>query len=153
MAKAVAVVQLLATGETLRKACKEHHINVAAFRALVAQEPQLKAMYDEAVEIGNDMLADMLVNIDSECADARMAGVLSKNIQWLLERRQADKFGARVTVQTSNEASKLLAEALNKAIDRIPAVPSLPPPPTVTDVSYVDVTPDPLEELRRLGLI
>lgn len=154
MAKAVDVVTLVAAGETVREACKRAYISATGFNVLVKKEPRLQEMLQEALRFRNEMLADMLVNIDKEVADPRMAGVVSKNIQWVLERNEPDKYGAKLTLQGGGDAaSKLLAEALNKAIDRIPPSP-MSALPTITDVTFTEVErPASLEELKRLGLI
>lgn len=137
MGKALSVIQKIAEGETVAQACKLNFISVVSFRAAVKREPMLQPMLDEALAVRNDMLNDMLVNIDLHQSDARMASVVSKNIQWVLERAEPEKFGARLTVNTENEASRLLAEALNEAMKRIPLPRNSAPP--VTDVTFVDV--------------
>lgn len=157
MAKAVAVIQMVAEGETVHLACELQFISVASFRSGLKKEVALQEMLDEALRYRNDTLSDMLVNIDKHHSDARMASVISKNIQWVLERNEPEKFGARVTIHGGTEASAALAEALNKAIDRIP-VPRgtlVLDNPRVTDVTFVDATPKPasMDELKKLGLI
>lgn len=136
MSKAVSVVHLVAAGETVTQACKLNFITVTGFRAACKREPDLQTMLDEAMAIRNDTLNDMLINIHLTHSDARMASVVSKNIQWVLERSEPEKFGARLTLNTENESSRLLAEALNEAIKRVP----LPRQngQTITDVTFVD---------------
>ena len=172
MAKAIAVIQAVANGDTVHQACRLHGITVAAYRACLKREPELQAMNDEALSVRNEILNDMLINIDLHQSDSKMAAVVSKNIQWVLERNEPEKFAARNVIDPNNEASRLLAEALNKAIDRIPG--SLPIAPTITDVSFVDapkktppgtpggevweeeqpsVSQTTLDQLRELGFI
>jgi hypothetical protein len=138
MAKAVAVAQLVAAGDTVTEACKKHAITVAGYRAALRREPILQEMNDEALSVRNEIYNDMLVNIDLYHSDSKMAAVVSKNIQWVLERNEPEKFGQRLVVDPNNEASKLLAEALNKAIDRIPGA-AAPARELITDVTFVDV--------------
>lgn len=137
MAKALTVVQLVAAGETVHQACEKAFVTVAAFRAAVKREPLLQPMLEEAMEIRNSIMNDMLVNIDKHVPDAKMASVISKNIQWVLERNDPQKFGARVTLEGGNEASKLLALALTESIKRIPMPVEIRP--TFTDVSFETV--------------
>lgn len=137
MAKAVAVAQLVAAGDTVTEACKKHQITVAGYRAALRREPILQEMNDEALSVRNEIYNDMLVNIDLYHSDSKMAAVVSKNIQWVLERNEPEKFGQRLVVDPNNEASKLLAEALNKAIDRIPG--AAPVRELITDVAFVEV--------------
>ncbi len=62
----------------------------------------------------------MLVDIDKVHSNPSMARVISANIQWLLERRKPEKFGARIQVSMNNNATTALISALDKAMDRIP---------------------------------
>lgn len=176
MARAVAVAQLVAAGDTVTEACKKHAITVAGYRAALKREPILQEMNDEALSVRNEIYNDMLVNIDLYHSDSKMAAVVSKNIQWVLERNEPEKFAARNVVDPNNEVSKLLAEALNRAMDRIPS--ASPSRELITDVTFVDVskktppvnlggtgseslgggTPQPVDQaalaqLRALGLI
>lgn len=123
MAVALAIIQDVSTGLTVSKACKNRRLTVVAFRALIKKEPDLQPMLDEALKARDDALNDMLINIDEEHSDSKMAAVVSKNIQWVLERSDPARFAARVTLQTDNEVSRNLAEALNKAMERIPSLP------------------------------
>lgn len=176
MAVAIAIIQDVATGLTVSKACKNRRMLVPSFRALLKKEPELQAMLDEALKARDDALNDMLINIDEHHSEAKMAAVVSKNIQWVLERSDPTRFAARLTLQSDNEVSRNLAEALNKAMERIPALPQSRP--AITDVTF-EMVPDKvaaplgaaplqvreeqtvastpqdaaMEELRRLGLI
>jgi len=171
MALALAVIQDVATGKTVSRACRDRALAVPAFRALIKKEPDLQPMLDEALKSRDDALNDMLINIDQEHSDSKMAAVVSKNIQWVLERSDPARFAARVTLQTDNEVSRNLAEALNKAMERIPALPQRLQ--QITDVTFEPV-PDKvaaplgaaplggeaarsedasLAELRRLGFL
>ncbi len=140
MAKAVAVVQLVAAGQTVNEACKLNFITVAGYRALLKAEPMLQAMNDEALSVRNEIFNDMLINIDKHHSDSKMAAVISKNIQWVLERNEPEKFAARLIVDPNNEATKLLAEALNKAIDRVPQAPGAKIP-LISDATFETVEP------------
>lgn len=155
MSRATAVIHLVAEGHTVREACKTHWITPVQLRKLCREEPLLQKMLDEALQLRNEALADMLVNIDQHQADAKMASVVSKNIQWVLERNEPQKFGARLTITQDGEASKALARALNMAIERIPLPTSAAP--AITDASFEIVEPTPRaateDEMRALGLL
>lgn len=171
MGVALAIIQDVATGLTVSKACRQRVMTVVAFRALLKKEPDLQAMLDEALKARDDALNDMLIDIDEHQSDSKMAAVVSKNIQWVLERSDPTRFAARLTLQSDNEVSRNLAEALNKAMERIPTLPQNLP--TITDVTFEPVpdkvaaplgaapqgvigrTPQDaaLEELKRLGFI
>jgi hypothetical protein len=136
------VLQDIANGETPSNACKTHGTTLASLRYHIKQDDELKALFDDALSIGNDALADLLINIDTVHSAPAMAGVISKNIQWYLERRDPTKFGARVQVDMNNNATLKLVTALDAAIARIPA-PAMPalPARAITDVEFTDVTP------------
>jgi len=155
MAKAIDVIKLVSEGNTVTKACQMAYINTAGLRAACKKEPMLQEMLNEALSARNEYLNDMLINIDELHSDAKMAAVVSKNIQWVLERNEPEKFAGR-TVDPNNENTRLLAEALNKAMDRVPLAPGASiPQQSITDVSFVDVTPRVATEaeMRAMGLI
>lgn len=168
--KIVAVIHEIGEGVTVAQACQNQFIKVATFYNAVKRDNEVATMFAEALEVGNDVLADMLINIDKHHSDARMAGVISKNIQWVLERRAPKKFGQRVTIENGDSiASKSLAEALNKALDRIPMPANYRPGDSAIDITPKETAPPfpvapkfreetPLvgtteAELRALGLL
>lgn len=171
----LAVLQEIANGETPKRACEIHDTTLAALRYHLKQDEELKAMFDDALATGNDALADMLINIDQVHSAPAMAGVISKNIQWYLERRDPTKFGARVQVDMNNNATQKLIGALDAAIARIPmASAPVIEAKMITDVEVLEIvnplppgaqakkeavpasTPPqdvPLADLRLLGLL
>jgi hypothetical protein len=126
--KVMRVLEILRTGDknaTLWKACQEVGISRGALLNHVRQHPELQVEFDKAIEDADDTLAEILVDIDQIHSDAKMAAVVSKNIQWLLARRRPAKFGDRITVTNEGgSADKVIVEALRAAIDRIPLPPS-----------------------------
>lgn len=177
-AKALDVIGHVAEGDTVTKACAALFITVASFRSACKKEPILQALLEEAMEVHDDLLADLLVNIDSDpngSSDAKMANVRSSNIRFILERRRPAKYGK--TAQDANpldETNRQLAEALNKAMDRMTDLADARRPKTITDVTFVDaphkeaapvkapqgvweetqvITQSPLEGLERLRLL
>lgn len=164
-ADALSIVRKLAAGMTLRQACAEHNTPGASFRHLIEKEPELKKLYDEAIDVGNDMLADMLLadaELPVETARARM---LSDNIKWLLERRKPDRYGQRIQHTMENNATASLIAALDASIQRIPMPKSEErvqiPKPKFTDIeaTFVDKKTAPVkapsvdDEMIRLGLL
>ncbi len=114
------VLQKIADGATPRQACLEYGMSLASLKYHLKNDVELKEMFDDALDTGSDALADMLVDIDKVHSNPSMARVISSNIQWLLERRKPEKFGARIQVSMNNSATTALISALDKAIDRIP---------------------------------
>lgn len=157
----MAVVHLVANGETVTKACEASFIAVSSFKAMLRKEPHLQAMLDEALQMRNDILVDMLINIDKTYSDPKMAAVISKNVQWMLERNEPEKYGQRLTLDHNNQQSKVLAEALAAAVLRIPKPRE--DVPMITDVTFETVEKNPaplpapegvtLDQLRALGLL
>lgn len=138
----LAVLQSIADGATPRQACLDNGLSLASLKYHLNNDAELKALFDDALETGSDALADMLVDIDKVHSNPAMASVISKNIQWLLERRKPDKFGARMQVSMENNATTGLLKALEAAIHRIPT-PSVPAiaQRVITDVEVQIVEP------------
>lgn len=134
----LAVLQAIADGDTPSKACKTNGLTLAALKYHLQNDDELRVLFDDALEVGSDALADLLVDIDTVHSNPAMAALISKNIQWVLERRKPDKFGARVQVSMENNVTKTLLGALDAAIHRIPMA-SPPRVPTIVDVEFEDV--------------
>lgn len=134
----IAIVHRIADGMAPHQACKDEGTTLAAFKHAMSIEPDLKTLFDEALETGSEVLADMLLHIDQEHSDPRFARIISDNIKWLLERRKPDKYGQRVQVSMENNATKTMMEILDKAIDRIP-VARAPVGSRFVDVTFEDV--------------
>lgn len=134
----LAVLQAIADGDTPSKACKTNGLTLAALKYHLQNDDELRVLFDDALEVGSDALADLLVDIDTVHSNPAMAALISKNIQWVLERRKPDKFGARVQVSMENNVTKTLLGALDAAIHRIPMA-SPPRVATIVDVEFEDV--------------
>lgn len=119
--QAVEAITRIAEGMTITEACEKSYISQASFRSLVKREPVLQNLLDEALQMRDDTLADMLINIDKQGLAPAVMGVVSKNIQWVLERSRPDKFSARTAdTNVNNEVNRNLALALAEAVTRIP---------------------------------
>ena len=137
----VAIIHQISEGVTPSEACNRNGTTLAALRYHISKDEEIEALFKDAMDVGNDALADQLVDIDKLHSNPAMASVISKNIQWLLERRASGKYGARVQVSMENNATKEFLAVLDKAMDRIPTA-SVPQVPQITDASYEIVEPE-----------
>jgi hypothetical protein len=131
-AKTLHVISLLEKGPehegrlpTLTLCCFEVGISYAQFRLACKNDPDLKAMYQNALALAEDIMADQLVNIDLHHSDPKMAGVVSKNIHWLLARRRRLDYGDHVTVEHTTTRDQELLKRLRDAQERAVAPPAL----------------------------
>jgi hypothetical protein len=112
-------IDLISRGYTKTRACDECNITTSLFDRYVRDNDTLRDIAAEATQRGYDTLADILLEIDSNpiygSTDAKMAGVISKNIQWYLSRRKPKEYGDRVTVDVQLNADKTIIEALSRA--------------------------------------
>lgn len=113
-------IKLVSEGKTPSAACKEVGIPLGRLLHHTKRDFVLEAAYEEAQQVGREHLADMLVNIDQVHSDPSVARIISKNIQWLLERRDRKRYGQTITVEKEGSAGDEIIAALHKAIDRIP---------------------------------
>jgi hypothetical protein len=136
--KAMMVVERLRGGKTLSQACDEVYITRASVMKLAREDDKFKSVLEDAEREGQDTLAELLVTIDQQHPDPKMANVISRNIQWLLSKRRVADYGDRVQVDTNTTQDEAILSALNEAIKRIP-VPEQPIPPAVIDAEVVAV--------------
>jgi AcrR family transcriptional regulator len=126
----------ISQGRTLTDACDRANIAVPVFDRYVKNDAELQAMYEEAIQRGNDAMADALVNIDNHKihgqSDAKMAKVISDNIKWVLGKRDSKRFGEKIEVKHEITMDRAIVSALEAARGRVPVI----------DAEYtVDVTP------------
>lgn len=125
----------ISQGRTLTDACDRANISVYVFDKYVKNDAELQAMYEDAVQRGNDAMADALVNIDNHKihgqSDAKMAKVISDNIKWVLGKRDSKRFGEKIEVKHEITMDRAIVSALEAARNRVP----------ILDADYVDVTP------------
>lgn len=125
-------ISYLQQGHTRTDACRSAAkdfgrppITWATIRRFCQQSPELAEMLEEAETESYDVLADTLVQIDTDgkygSADPAMANVISKNIQFLLSRRRPKDYGDRLDVNVSVTADKVIVDALKAAQLRGPA--------------------------------
>lgn len=132
-------LNLLSQGETLTVACDKSNITVEVFDYHVKGNTQLEGMYAEAVQRGNDAMADALINIDNHKihgqSDPKMAKVISDNIKWVLSKRDNKRFGDKVEVRHEVTMDKAIVNALEQARKRTRALEYK------EDATLIDVTP------------
>lgn len=133
-------IDLLRDGNTLHRACALAGISRHVFVTHVAKNPELQQVFDDALSEADDTLAEILVDIDQVHSDAKMAAVVSKNIQWLLSRRRPERYGDKITVKTESSADQEIVGALKMALQRIP----VPAQPLIRKEAHVmiDVSPE-----------
>lgn len=155
------VINDVREGMTTTAACRQRGVSVATFLKTVKSDQELSLEYDDACQQSYDRLADKLINIDDDYPDAKMAKVISSNIQWLIERRKPEGYGKRITIENHSSADTRIINALQAAIERIP-MPDAPvaiqaPPRQVTDaivLGDVDgLTDDDIADLKALGVL
>lgn len=136
------------------RACRLEGVDFAALRRAMADDPALKALYDEALELAIDAMAEKLLTLNEDYTDPAQARIQQKSYMWLSEKLNAARYGQRVVVEDNRRADAVIMGVLTEAIARIPK-PVEPAFPRGAD-GMIDVTPaaaDPEAELRRMGLI
>lgn len=116
------VIDLISQGETTTAACFKERMSVSTFKKYVAKQPELQELLTDAEQIGYDVLAEALVNIDNDArhgrSDPKMAKVISDNIKWLLEKRKPKEYGQKVQVDVNVTADRAVTDALSRAKQR-----------------------------------
>lgn len=135
-------LNLLGQGHTLTAACDQSNITVQTFDSYIKRDPELKAMYEEAIVRGNDAMVDALINIDNHKihgqADAKMAKVISDNIKWVVSKRDPKRFGERIEIKHEITMDAAIINALERARSR---TQSLPDHTNDNGATIIDVTP------------
>ena len=142
--QAMLVIERVRAGDTLSIACNLAGLTTTLFKRICNTDPQVHDLYSEAKANGDDILADRLLTLHEEESDPRIVSILSKNIQWLLERRNK-AYSPRVEHNHTHGADKDLIAALHRGRERVmqgAGLPALPAPQDIEDVSYVEVTED-----------
>lgn len=102
------------------------------FNKYVAADEDLKMMLEEAQTVGNDALADALLNPFNNAeygnTDANKAKLVSDNIKWLLAKRDNKRFGDRIEVKHEVTLDRAITDAMfagrqraEQAVQRIAA--------------------------------
>lgn len=133
------IIDSVAAGTTLTRTCRLLQFPVARFLSIVKSNPELAEAYEVALQIGYDILAEKLVDADTELSsDPAVANVLSKNIQWFLTKRDKKRYGEHSVQEIHVTADKTITDALAAARQRaVDASAAL----TYIDTTAIDVTP------------
>jgi hypothetical protein len=143
------VIDRISQGETPTRACKNERMAVATLQKYAKTDSVIGALFEEAMQIGHDTLADSLINLAdlqtmTGAADEKELKIASDNIKWYLARRNT-RYNERVVVEHNHTADKAVIEALTKgkqrAFERSAAV-------AIEDAQYEIVEDDPLAEFR-----
>lgn len=116
------VLQTIQQGNVPTVACDMMGMSYSTFCTYTkadGQYPQLASMRKEAEDRLYDQMAEALPHIYDHpiygTADPKMAGVVSSNIKWLLERRRRSDFGPQSTIEHKLTADKEVLDALYQA--------------------------------------
>jgi hypothetical protein len=146
--KFMLVVDHIRMGKLPTRACRDAGVSWHTVKTLVAREPELASMFEEALLECRDQMLEILVEIDVRdprvpygSADPKMAAVISANIKWVLEKMWPEKFMTKVTVQHDRPADEAITAALNAAIARIPLPRAVETPPMIEDASFRVIEP------------
>lgn len=85
-------------GDNIAEACAMMRLNPAALGITRRDDVTFDADIRAAQAFRVDMMTDKLENISEYESDAIMAGVISKNIQWLASKRLRQIYGDKVDV-------------------------------------------------------
>lgn len=85
-------------GDNLREACAFCRVNPAALGVYRRDNPKFDQDIRTAQAFQVDLLVDTLPNIQDHESDAIMAGVISKNIQWVASKRYRQIYGDKLDV-------------------------------------------------------
>lgn len=112
-------------GENLLEACALMKVNPAALGIARRENPEFDADIRAAQAFRIDVMTDKLENIQEYESDAIMAGVISKNIQWLASKRFRQIYGDKVEVNHNVNVNirDAMMEARNRTLEYIDAKP------------------------------
>lgn len=132
-------IVLIYEGMTKAEACAEMLINPAAVGFARRENAAFDTAIRDAEAFRVDMMTDKLATIHEDMDDAIMAGVVSKNIQWLASKRLREIYGDKqdITINHNVSIANAMREANARTIKHI-ASNSLEYKPSVTDIKSVE---------------
>ena len=106
---------------TIEEACFTLRINPAAVGFVRSQDEKFDQDIRSAQGYSLERLIDQLPNIQDHIDDPIMAGVVSKNIQWLASKRRRDIYGEKLDVNHNHtvDIRGAIALAKQRTIDYI----------------------------------
>jgi len=117
--KCLEAIRLISEGRTHTVACGQVGITVAAFRKHCKANEELGDALAEADQLSYDAMVDALLEPDAHplygSTDAKVMSIVSKNIQWLVARRDPKRYGERMSVDVNVTADKAITNALMQA--------------------------------------
>lgn len=115
-------LDLISQGKTETKACSEARITKHTLEHYLGQDDFLAMLAAEAVQRGYDVMADILLHIDTDMeygsSDPKIMKIKSDNIKWFLSRKNGLKYGDRLTVENIITADKTVVEMLSRGKQR-----------------------------------
>lgn len=132
-------VVLIYEGMTKAEACADMLINPAAVGFARRENAAFDTAIRDAEAFRVDMMTDKLATIHEDMDDAIMAGVVSKNIQWLASKRLREIYGDKqdITVNHNVSIASAMNEANKRTIDFI-GYKVLENKPSLTDIKSVE---------------
>ncbi len=112
------VLDKLSQGTTETVACNGVGISVRDFRRAVAADIELQASYAEAQVLGNDALADGLLNPETGVygsTDPKKMKIYSDNIKWLLGKRDNKRYGEKLEIKQETTVAFVITDQLERA--------------------------------------
>ena len=141
--------KLICEGLTKSEACAEMRINPGAMIQARRENPAFNTAIRDAEGYRVDMLADTLLTIHEEIENPIMAGVVSKNIQWLASKRQRDIYGDKTDITVDHKISITAAiESANSRLSRFIDSKALELIDSVTD----NISVEPVKIIDNQGI-
>ncbi len=103
---------------TLTGCCQRVGMSFSQFHSACRADAQLLKMYKIALAMSEDIMVDAMINIDEHYSDAKMAHVVSRNIQWVMSRRRRLDYGDHVTIEHTTTRDQELLKRLKEAQER-----------------------------------
>lgn len=85
-------------GKTLAETCASMRVNPGALGVYMLENAEFEKQIRDAMAFRVDLMVDKLTNIDDYIDDPIMAGVISKNIQWVAGKRYRKIYGEKIDV-------------------------------------------------------
>ena len=108
----------LADGQSLRAICRSDEMpNIATVMRWLAADPEWRAQYAHAREIGDDAMAEDIQTIaDDEDLDPNDKRVRIDTRKWLMAKRQPKKYGDKIETVHSGSVEVVTKEQRDAAV-------------------------------------
>lgn len=113
-------IERIAEGKTPTDACRQANLPYRVFARMCKEDTELAELRDEAEQVGHDVLADSLLNLDDPSSpynstDEKKQKILSDNIKWVLARRNQKRYGERIEVKQEVTIAHVITSQLEQA--------------------------------------